>query len=337
VRARINVLAEVPHLWRKAVNSWSRSNRRFHREVDGLPAPSRNDEYLFYQSLVGVWPSQPPTAAQQAELIARLQQYMEKATREAKERTSWISPNAAYDEAVRQFVSATLEPRRDNKFLADFQAFHESVLDAGLYNALSQVVLKLASPGVPDVYQGQEAWDFSLVDPDNRRPVDYAARQRLLATFQATLAGGGQSQRELARRLARMPRDPGLKLFGTWRLLQLRRAQTELFTSGDYLPLEVDGPAAHHACAFAWRSKPPGDTSVLVIAPRFCLSLLVPPQERTGPALWQADAWRETHVTLGAAAGGIWRDIFTDRTFELRDSVPLADLLDDFPAAVLVS
>ncbi len=169
VRARINVLTEIPQLWRNAVNRWARFNRRYHRDVDGKSAPSRNDEYLFYQSLLGVWPLEPPTPQEHEQLAQRLQSYMEKATHEAKLHTSWITPDPDYDQAVRQFVAAVLETGPRNRFLEDFTAFHEQVVDWGLYTALAQVVLKLASPGVPDVYQGQELWDFSLVDPDNCR------------------------------------------------------------------------------------------------------------------------------------------------------------------------
>ena len=169
--ARINVLSEIPHQWRKAVNRWTRLNRRHRREVDGQPAPSRNDEYLFYQSLVGVWPLTDPDAETLGQLTERMQAYMEKATREAKVHTSWINPVPEYDAAVRDFVAASLKKPAKNRFLAEFRRFHEQIVNWGLYTAVSQVLLKLTSPGVPDIYQGQELWDFSLVDPDNRRPV----------------------------------------------------------------------------------------------------------------------------------------------------------------------
>ena len=135
---------------------FSRMNKRWRRDIDGESAPTPKDEYLYYQSLLGIWPLQPPTSGERAELVRRLQAYMEKATHEAKQRTSWINPNPAYEEAVRDFVRQTLRESPQNRFVAEVRAFHERIADAGQYNALAQLVLKLLSPGVPDIYQGQE-------------------------------------------------------------------------------------------------------------------------------------------------------------------------------------
>ena len=245
------MLSEIPHLWRKAVNRWARLNRRHHREVAGQPAPSRNDEYLFYQSLVGVWPLGPVNGEDLRELAARLAAYMEKATHEAKVHTSWINPDAEYDAAIREFVSAVLDDHAKNRFLAEFRHFHEQVVNWGLYGALSQILLKLTSPGVPDIYQGQELWDFSLVDPDNRRPVDFALRRKMLARLRKDAGRNDRSLLALARQLAQDPRDPRLKLLVTWRVLQYRRQHADLFRLGDYIPLDVIGPQAKHVCAFA--------------------------------------------------------------------------------------
>ena len=206
-RARISVLSEIPHRWRTALYAWARINRRRRREVDGQPAPNRNDEWLFYQSLVGVWPLAPPREEQRIELLRRMQAYMEKATREAKVATSWINPNPGYDAAVAEFIAAALDDRAKNRFLAEFGRFHAQVVRWGLYSALSQVLLKLTSPGVPDVYQGQELWDFSLVDPDNRRPVDFARRRAMLAELAREAEGGAEAALALARRLAADPSD----------------------------------------------------------------------------------------------------------------------------------
>src|SRR5205823_455609 len=181
VRARLNVLSEIPREWRTAVQRFSRLNKRCRRDVEGESAPSASDEYLYYQSLLGIWPLQPPNANKRGELVRRLQGYMEKATHEAKQRTSWINPNRAYEEAMRDFVQQTLRDSPQNRFVAEVQTFRERITDAGQYNALAQLVLKLLSPGVPDIYQGQELWDYSLVDPDNRRPVDFEARRTALA------------------------------------------------------------------------------------------------------------------------------------------------------------
>ena len=193
-RARIDVLSEIPHEWARKVNLWSRINRRHRREVDGADAPSRGDEYLFYQSLLAIWPLAPPDDAGIRELTARMQAYMEKAAHEAKLHTSWLNPNTAYEAALREFVAAAMEPSPKNRFLAQLVEFHAVVARFGLFNSLSQLLLKLTAPGVPDTYQGQELWDFSLVDPDNRRPVDFALRWRLLDGLQKATVRGGAAQ-----------------------------------------------------------------------------------------------------------------------------------------------
>jgi (1->4)-alpha-D-glucan 1-alpha-D-glucosylmutase len=339
VRARIDILAEVPHLWRKACNHWLRLNRRWHREIDGLAAPSRNDEYLFYQTLVGFWPTHKPEADQHAELVARLQAYMEKATHEAKTRTSWVNPNVGYDEAVREFVAKVLERRKDNRFLAAFEQFLESVLDWGLYTAVSQVALKILSPGVPDIYQSQELWDFSLVDPDNRRLVDYDLRSQLLSELQTMARQGPQKQRELAAQLAAAPRDPRLKLYVTWRLLELRRTQAELFSQGQYVPLSVTGPAEKHLCAFTWQYERDngGMQHVVVVVPRL-LAQLANTQGTSCPApLWQADTWGDTQVQFAITAGHQLRNLFSGTVLDERSALSVASLLAEFPIAVLTS
>jgi (1->4)-alpha-D-glucan 1-alpha-D-glucosylmutase len=339
VRARIHTLAEVPHLWRKAVNKWSRFNRRLQREVDGMPAPSRNDEYLFYETLVGIWPTSPPDESERGQIVLRLQQYMEKATREAKERTSWINPNAAYDEAVREFVATALQPGRNNKFLADFQSFHDTVLDWGLQTALSQTVLKLMSPGVPDVYQGQETWNFSLVDPDNRRPVDYDCHRQLLAELDDAIAENAERQLAFVRELARAPRDPRLKLFVTRQLLCFRRAEDALFESGSYLPLEVQGAGANRICAFAWQAKASSDgaAGAIVVVPRFFAR--APATDGSGAIVVESsrDIWQDTRVILPSSLAAPMRNLFTGATLPITGELAIADLLADFPAAVLKS
>jgi (1->4)-alpha-D-glucan 1-alpha-D-glucosylmutase len=340
VRARINVLAEIPHLWRKTCNHWLRLNRRWHVEVDGLPAPSRGDEYLFYQTLIGFWPTSRPDETEHAQLIERLQAYMEKATHEAKTRTSWVNPNAAYDDAVREFVAKTLQRRKDNRFLAAFEQFHETVLDWGLYTALSQVALKIMSPGVPDLYQGQELWDFSLVDPDNRRSVDYDLRRQLLAEFQSASDAGPDAQREVASRLGRSPRDPRLKLFVTHRLLELRRSDPQLFSQGQYVPLTVAGSAAKHICAFAWQLSTESEAvrHVVVIVPRL-LAQLAASSSKTGEpdALWHPDTWLDTQVEFEIQPGQPLRSVFTSNSVPTGPTISVGPLLAEFPLAVLTS
>jgi (1->4)-alpha-D-glucan 1-alpha-D-glucosylmutase len=339
MRARMNVLAEIPHLWRKTCNNWLRLNRRWGGEVDGLPAPSRGDEYLFYETLVGFWPAWGPDGAERADLVARLQAYMEKATHEAKTRTSWVNPNAAYDGALREFIANVLRRKKDNRFLTHFEQFHESVLDWGLYTALSQVALKILSPGVPDIYQGQEFWDFSLVDPDNRRPVDYAIRRQALAELQAAVSQGPASHRDLAARLANSPRDPRLKQYVTWRLLELRHDAPQLFSQGRYVPLAVTGSAARHVCAFAWQPADggPAERQVVAIIPRLLAQLATSDSELTGPRpLWQADTWGDTRVDF-ATQGGEFHNLFSGSELPPGPSIAVGPLLAEFPIAVLTT
>ncbi|QDT53121.1 Maltooligosyl trehalose synthase [Caulifigura coniformis] len=332
VRARINVLSEIPGEWQKAVSRWSRVNKKFHRDVDGQPAPSRNDEWLFYQSLLGAWPVTPPGEEELAALVDRLQRYMQKATREAKLNTSWISPNAAYDDAVQAFVAEVLDSS-NARFLGDFAAFHESVIDSGLYNSASQVALKLAAPGIPDVYQGQELWDFSLVDPDNRRPVDYELRRQLLGEVQAT-SGDGTARLALCRALARGPRDPRLKLLITTTLLTLRSRQPDIFLGGEYIPLAVEGEFAEHVIAFARRARQSPGQSLVVIAPRLIHRLRG--TEQRPPC--GREFWGETRVVVGDALPVEIVNQFTGaRTTVTNGRIPVAEALEDFPVAALTA
>lgn len=339
VRARINVLSEIPAQWRIAVNRWARLNRRHRSDVGGQTAPSRNDEYLFYQTLVGTWPLEPPDEAGLADYVFRIQRYMEKATREAKLRTNWVNPNAEYDNAVRDFVIRALDNHPKNRFLPELRAMCERIVDWGLYSALGQTLLKLTSPGVPDIYQGQELWDFSLVDPDNRRPVDFAYRREMLGQLQADVSTGDEALRETASRLARNPRDPRLKLFVTWRSLQFRRQHAELFRRGQYAPLKVEGTAAEHVCAFMRSWTPDGEQpeqTAVVIAPRLFARLATrcePPQ--SGPPLGEA-VWGDTRIVCEALAGRTLKNLYTGQPCRFDGtSLPIATAISDFPVALL--
>jgi (1->4)-alpha-D-glucan 1-alpha-D-glucosylmutase len=329
VRARIHVLSEISGTWRSALQRWSRWNRKFRRDVEGLPAPSRNDEWLFYQSLLGIWPVSPPSRDERRELIHRLQKYMEKATREAKLRTSWISPNPLYDEAVQAFVANVLEDEH-SRFSEDFRQLHESILDSGLFSSLSQTLLKLTAPGVPDLYQGQEVWDFSLVDPDNRRPVDYARRRGLLREL-IERSRQDESRRELARELANSPRDDRLKLYVLSTVLRFRKEHPALFDAGDYVPLIVEGAGRLHLCAFARRAE--GKTLV-VAAPRLIQRLR---NDSGAAAPLGAHAWGDSVLLLDRAGEGRrFRNLFTGQEIGRNGGrLPVSELLRDFPAALL--
>ncbi|HEX2281208.1 MAG TPA: malto-oligosyltrehalose synthase, partial [Thermomicrobiales bacterium] len=277
VRARIAVLSELPREWRAAVNRWSRLNRRAKTRVEGASAPDRNDEYLFYQTLLGAWPwdVQTPDEA----FVARIEAFMLKAARESQVHTSWVNPDPAYEEALQQFVRAALDVSRPNPFLEDFATLREMVAHAGAINALAQQLLKLTSPGVPDIYQGTELWDQSLVDPDNRRPVDYARRARLLR---------GLERRRLGRRLAAdllAPKADGrVKLYLTSRALACRTAYPDLFARGDYIPLAPEGAAADHVVAFARRDA---ENEFITVVPRLVVGLVgKEPGDPIGSEVW---------------------------------------------------
>jgi (1->4)-alpha-D-glucan 1-alpha-D-glucosylmutase len=337
VRARLHVLTEIPRVWRSALQGFSRANRRLVREVDGEPAPSRSDEALFYQSLLGVLPPEPPTDPEWESLVDRLGRYMEKATREAKQRTSWINPNPDYDAAVREFVREALRDRPRNKFVRDLSALHAEIAPAGQCNALGQVALKLLSPGVPDIYQGQELWDLSLVDPDNRRPVDYALRQRLLAELRAFSDRPVLERRRQAVALGRAFDDPRQKLFLTHRLLTLRRDRHDLFFRGEYVPIESTGPHAAHVVAFGFRPASGKPIEAMAVVPRLVHGLLarVSPVGTDG-GLWVEGAWAGTEVRLpDGELDGAFVCRFTGRSDTFRGaSIPVASLLDEFPLAV---
>jgi malto-oligosyltrehalose synthase len=331
VRARINVLSEMTMAWRKTVERWSRMNRTRKREVDGRPAPTRNDEALFYQTLIGSWPLEDLDTVSNPAFQERIEAYMIKAAREAKLRTSWANINADYEDALTQFVRTTLELREGNLFLSDLVATQRRLARFGLLNGLSQVVCKLTVPGVPDIYQGNELLDFSLVDPDNRRPVDYDKRRRMLAQMRQATTPDPVWVRALLDDLS----DGRCKLYLTWRILQFRREHEQLFRLGEYLPLRVSGEHASNLCAFARRYE---NDVIVTIAPRLYLRLL---GEREMPPLGK-EVWENTIIELPRDYSGAdgSRNILDgcELPLERQDahaSIRVAAALANFPVAVL--
>jgi (1->4)-alpha-D-glucan 1-alpha-D-glucosylmutase len=339
-RARIDAISEVPDVWRRAVGRWMRINASARTIVDGNPAPDRADEYLFYQTLVGVWP--PPTPGsplpQQApsELVDRLSAYMQKAIKEAKVHTSWVSQDVAYETAVRQFVHRTLTGRTAPAFLASFLPFARRVDRLGLCNALSQLVLKLTSPGVVDLYQGSELWDLKLVDPDNRQPVDFARRRALIEELEPLLALDEAEPRAAGvHALMQTWPDGRVKLFMTAALLRARRDAARVFLEGSYTPVwGVDEVAQRHLVAFARRL---GNEVRLTVAPRVVGSLLADEADAPlGRQVWH-DARLELPPEIGADAfvNLITGERVTVSVFDGRRVLYAADLLSVAPAAVL--
>lgn len=337
VRARINVLSELPGAWKQAIGRWTRLNRRAESRVDSAATPTRNEQYLFYQTLVGSWPLAPMSPAQEADYTDRIAAYMRKAVREAKVHTSWIAPSDAHEAAIDRFVRRVLASQNTG-FRQDFTAFAERIARHGIYNALAQLTIKITAPGVPDLYQGTELWTLTLVDPDNRRPVDYARRAALLSDLDASERSEGRAA--LAARLASALPDDRAKLFATATLLRLRRTHAALFTDGAYLPLASSGTRRDRVFAFARHA--PGEEAliaphVLVLTPRLVATLTpdasVPP---TGTRTWD-----ETAVTLPSGAPDTyWHALTGTRVPVLRESgsawVRLADAFESWPIAVLI-
>ncbi len=330
VRSRIHVLSEIPRIWRSAVGGWHRLNRRHIRELDGHPAPDRNDEYLLYQALVGTWPLTEPADGGRAEFIARIQQYVLKAAKEAKWNTSWINPNEAYDEALMEFVARILTPAPDNRFLADFLEFQQPVALVGMLNSLGQTLLKIAAPGIPDFYQGTEVWDFSLVDPDNRRPVDYGHRIRLLDGLSESIAKGNLAA--LVRELVHEWWDGRIKLYTIHQALGYRRRAPALFQVGEYVPLEIAGEHADHLCAFV-RRRATG--AVLAVVPRLVHRL----SEGGTRVPLGIEVWGDTRIILPRdLPEERYLNVFTGRSAPVEaDSLLAGELFEDFPVCLLES
>jgi (1->4)-alpha-D-glucan 1-alpha-D-glucosylmutase len=321
VRARLNVLSEIPDAWKAAVMRWRALNRRFRADVDGVDAPDANDEYLLYQTLVGAWPLTPE---EQRGFPERLRNYILKAIREAKRLTSWIAPNERYESATLRFVDDILDPRRP--FLQAFLPFQARVAELGVYNSLAQLLIKITAPGVPDFYQGTELWDLTLVDPDNRRPVDYERRRRVL-----------EGLRDVSPDSLLDARGNGhVKMFVMVRALAQRAALRDVYDGGRYVPLAVEGEQRSHVFAFA---RQHGDTVAITCVPRLVAGLL---GSRSGPPIGRA-VWGETRIVLPWANGRTrqFRDVITGVALDARvdgDAVWLdaATVFDQFPTALLV-
>jgi (1->4)-alpha-D-glucan 1-alpha-D-glucosylmutase len=318
MRARINVLSEIPDEWRRHVALWQRLNRRHRAMVDGRAVPGANTEYLIYQTLVGAWPLD----------LARLRDFLLKAVHEAKTHTSWINPNVRYDAAIVAFAEALLDPTRSQTFLDDFTAFQARVAHFGALNSLAQTLIKITAPGVPDFYQGTELWDLSLVDPDNRRPVDFTLRRRLLGELERALAAT-TDRAGLAFELFKDKDDGRVKLYLIREALAFRRARAALFSDGEYRPLETRGTLAEHLCAFA---RVADGGAALTVVPRL-LARRGGESAPLGPEYWQ-----DTGLVVPADLGARFVNVLTGERQQARgDTLALGDIFAHFPVALLAS
>jgi (1->4)-alpha-D-glucan 1-alpha-D-glucosylmutase len=321
VRARLNALSEIPVEWEAQLKNWHALNRDCRIETDRGAVPDRNAEYLLYQTLIGSWPG---AGAVTERYVDRIKAYMIKAVREAGEFTSWIDPRQDYESGLAQFTEGILDAAPQNRFMQEFAAFCQKIAFYGMFNSLSQVVLKAAAPGIPDFYQGTELPQLALVDPDNRRPVSYARRRSLLETLAAITSNAKARVGELLQN-----KDDGrIKLFVVARALAARRRREDLFHRGRYVPLETRG--AHRGKIFAFARVLERQWCIAVV-PRFLTGLVAPPRDPLGLSVWS-----DTEVVLPAGAPRCWRNQFTGQQLQARELIAVAVALEDFPVALLM-
>jgi (1->4)-alpha-D-glucan 1-alpha-D-glucosylmutase len=329
-RARIDALSEIAPEWRAALMRWRRFNDAKKSLVDGELAPDRNDEYLFYQTLIGAWPTEPPTAAGFNDFCERIAAYMQKAIKEAKLHTSWVNPNEAYDRAVDKFVREALSRENSDSFLNDFSQFQQRLAFAGMLNSLSQALLKMTSPGVPDFYQGTELWDLNLVDPDNRRPVDFAKRRMLLEELkrgEETDLGG------LLCDLLSHWQDGRVKLYLIYKTLNFRGEHEELFQRGRYLPLYAARKFRENICAFGRRLD---SRWVIAAAPRLLARIVPPGRPPLGEPVWENAVLPLPHGTPDD-----WHNILTGEILSAcetkggKKGLPLHQIFKTYPVALI--
>ena len=331
LRARLNVLSEMPHEWAKSLSRWSRWNKGKKTWLNGRFVPTPDEEVIFYQAMLGVWPLGPVSNQERKCLSSRLETFFLKAAREAKVETDWLNPNEPHETALRHFVSAIFSASREDLFISDFLRLHRQIALLGACNSWSQAILKAAAPGVPDFYQGSEMWNFSLPDPDNRRAVDFRSRQLALEDLKASSV---HLEASWLSDLMRSWQDGRLKLYLTMRLLNFRRAHPSLFAAGEYRPITTHG--AHHNSVFAF-ARHCGSEWLLVVVPRLLGPLSKMPGFPVGREVWQS-----TNLELPANAPCRWASILTNDRLNVSapgdaSPVPVSHVFRIFPFAVFAS
>lgn len=321
-RIRIDLLSEMPGEWEKRLEIWGEQNGAFKKIVGDEEVPGRNREYFLYQTLIGAFAFDEE---ERGNFIKRIKDYMLKAAREAKFHTFWLDNNAEYEEALVEFTEKILTPSDSNEFLRSFGEFQKKIAHYAAFSSLAQTLLKITGAGLPDFYQGSELWDLNLVDPDNRRPVDYEKRERFLR---------GLKQREesgllpLIEELLSDKESGMVKLFTIQRALAARRRHKELFDDGDYIPLKAAGSRAGHVLAFARRKD---KQWVVVIAPRLLISLVGANELPLGK-----EVWRDTAVELPDDSPRVWRHVFTEELIDARRALAVAEVFRRFPLGLLM-
>ncbi len=322
VRARINVISELPLEWEQKLKTWSGLNEKHKARVNNIDVPAPNDEYQLYQTLIGAWPFEDEDGHE--EFVRRIKDYVIKATREAKIYTGWIKPYTEYEEAFEAFVGKILEKSPQNEFMKDFLPFQEKLSHFGMINSLSQVLLKVCSPGIPDFYQGSELWDLNLVDPDNRRQVDYRKRVSMLEAITRD-----RDNPEFIPDLLSSARDGRIKLFLTLICLEARRSHRNLFRNGSYIPLKAGGDLAGHVLAFARREE---NAWCVVVTPRFITGLAGVNEYPLGEQFW-----KETWLELPDDAPYSFLNHITNDTISVKGRLFVARALAKFPLALIFS
>ncbi len=335
VRARINVLSEIPDKWRECLTRWSYLNKKKKTVVEGRDIPDRNEECLIYQTLIGAWPLGRPDETEYDVFKKRVKEYIIKALREAKVNTSWINSNVAYEDGVTSFIDAILAISAGNKFLEEFEPFQKTISSFGMLNSLSQTLLKITCPGVPDFYQGTEIWDFSLCDPDNRRPVDFDRRRTMLTSLKENMAKYGPDLKVVLKELIEKWEDGSVKLYVTSRALTYRGENHMLFMEGAYMPLTAEGELKDQVCGFARQRD---NKTVLVIVPRFMTQV----SHFTVEVPFGEKVWGKTGILLpDEISGNIFTNVLTgEKVKAVRRAenrvLALADVFSCFPVAMLV-
>ena len=328
VRARINVLSEMNEEWMKRVKVWMGLNVKARKMVQGEAAPDRNEEIHIYQTLAGAWPLHAEDFPQ---FRKRLTAYIHKANREAKVHTRWTNPNPEREAAVEEFVNSLTSQSTNNRFLRDFLRFHEKIAYFGAINGLAQLLVKLMAPGIPDVYQGGELWDLHLVDPDNRRAVEYEMRKKILEQMEGS-CGRGMNSASYLEEIVSSWRDGRVKFFTTWKAANFRREIPQLFLSGKYEPLRVTGKRVENVFAFARFHR---KRFAIVVAPKWLAASKAPMSQKS-----MRGFWANTELVLPERLQHECKNIFTNEMIEAERwrgnrKLRVADLLGDFPVACL--
>jgi (1->4)-alpha-D-glucan 1-alpha-D-glucosylmutase len=323
VRARLNVLSEITELWETNLKKWSKQNRRKKKSMKGVAIPEKNDEYFLYQTLIGALPFKNEEFDS---FRNRLKEYIIKAVREAKVHTAWLKPDIDYEENYLAFIDKILTPSDKNNFLDEFLRFQEMVSFYGIFNSLSQTLIKITSPGFPDFYQGSEFWDLNLVDPDNRRHVDFKLRMWLIKELKAKETKDIQ---KLIQELFLTKADGRIKLFLTYKALAARRKQRSLFEKGNYIPIKTAGKFKNHIVVYAREQKP---VWAVIIAPRFLTGIV---EESILPV--GRDIWHDTSIILPEDAPVLWTEMLTGSEVDLGRTFYVGDVLDQYPGALLMN